>query len=178
MRHRRRAGRPLRTKLLVEITQRNVGPAIRRKIMSNASEARNIAVELTLPVMRLNLSRQRVPRQTEALHKILRKKRPGNLGQRNAVSSPSSSGSVHLAQVFRVFNSRQLAREAIGENCQFLTHSDRSCRLTVGTRKHRNSRAILSQFKKSRIQRLRTRQPHLANGSLNIERIREVIDVL
>ena len=105
MRHCRRAGRPLRTKLLVEITQGNVGPAIRRKIMSNASEARNIAVELTLPVMRLDLSRQRVPRQTKALHKILRKKRPGNLGQSNAVSSPRSSGSVHLAQVFRVFNS-------------------------------------------------------------------------
>ena len=146
--------------------------------MSNASEARNIAVELTLPVMRLNLSRQRVPRQTEALHKILRKKRPGNLGQRNAVSSPSSSGSVHLAQVFRVFNSRQLAREAIGENRQFFTHSDRSCRLTVGAREHGNIRTILSQFKKSRIQCLCTRQPYLANGSLNIEGIREVIDVL
>ena len=50
--------------------------------------------------------------------------------------------------------------------------------MTVGARKHRNIRAILSQFKKSRVQRLCTRQPHLANGSLNIECIGEVIDVL
>ena len=104
MRHRRRARGTLSTQLLVEVAHGNVGPAIRCKVVGDATKARNIAVEFALPVMGLDLSCQRIPRQSQPFNKVLREQWPRDSGQGDAVRCPGARRTVHLPQVLSVFD--------------------------------------------------------------------------
>ena len=67
VRHRRRADGPLPADL-GEVAHRDVGPHILRQPVQDPIEARDIGIELGLPIVALDLGGQRVPLQPKAFH--------------------------------------------------------------------------------------------------------------
>ena len=68
MGHSGRTGRALRRQVLVEVAHRNVAPTVGRQVMHNPISPRQVAIELTLPVVRFNLGSKRIPGKPQMLH--------------------------------------------------------------------------------------------------------------
>ena len=90
---------------------------------------------------------------------------------------PGARRTVHLPQVLSVFDARNLAGKSVDKDSQFLADRDRSCRLTVRSRKHRDISAGLGKLKQARLKSTCARQPDLADCGLNVQRVCKVIDV-
>ncbi|CRH64783.1 Uncharacterised protein [Chlamydia trachomatis] len=152
VRHSRRTGGALRCEVLVEVAHRNVGPAVGCQVVCDTSCARNVGVELCLPVVRFDLRGQRIPGQAQAFDEVASDDRPISVRDGNDVCCPSSRGAVDLAQVFGVFDACQLTSETVCKHGHFLAHGDGRCGLTVRVCQHRSICAGLSKAQQSSLQ--------------------------
>ena len=176
MRHSGRTGRTSHRNLTEE-TNRNVAPHIGAEVVQHTVEVSDIRVQLSLPVVRLNLSGQRVPGQAQVLHKTTRNILPISVRNRRIVSSVGAGCTINLAQELSSSNVLHLALQAVREHAQLLTQGGGSCRLTVSTAQHRHITAVLSQLQQNINQVLSGRNPHVLNGVLDTQRVGEVVNV-
>ena len=177
MRHGRRTGRTSHRNLTEE-TNRNVAPHIGAEVVQHAVEMSDIRVQLSLPVVRLNLSGQRVPGQTQVLHKTTRNLLPISARHRRIVRRVSTGRAINLAEELGRLHVLDLALQAVGEHAQLLTQGGGGSRLTVSTAQHRHVAAFLSQLQQNLNQVLSGRNPHVLNSILDAQRVREVVNVL
>ena len=176
MRHGRRTGRTSHRNLTEE-TNRNVAPHIGAEVVQHAVEMSDIRVQLSLPVVRLNLSGQRVPGQTQVLHKTTRNLLPISARHRRIVSSVSAGRTVNLAQELGRLHVLDLALQAVGEHAHLLAQGGGGCRLAVSAAQHRHVAAVLSQIQQNLNQLLSGGDPHVLNGVLDTQRVGEVVNV-
>ena len=162
----------------MEVIHRNVRPRVRCQVVGDAARARHVRVQLGLPVMRLDLRGQRIPRQAQALHEGTSQRRPIRARHRHDVRGPRARRAVDLAQVLRGLDARDLAGQAVREHRHFLADRHRRRRLAVRVRQHRDGRPGLGETAQAIQERADRGQPHLLGRSLDGQRVRQVVDVL
>ena len=175
----RHSGRTGRTshRNLTEETNRNVAPHIGAEVVQHAVEVRDIRVQLGLPVVRLNLSGQRVPSQTQVLYKTTRNLLPISARHRGVVRGVSTGRTINLAEELGRLHVLDLALQAVGEHAHLLAQGGGGRRLAVSAAQHRHITAVLSQLQQNINQVLSGRNPHVLNGVLDTQRVGEVVNV-
>ena len=145
--------------------------------MQHTVEMSDIRVQLSLPVVRLNLSGQRVPSQTQVLHKTTRNLLPISARHRGVVRGVSTGRTINLAEELGRLHVLDLALQAIGEHAHLLAQGGGGRRLAVSAAQHRHVAAVLSQLQQNINQLLRSGDPHVLNGVLDTQRVGEVVNV-
>ena len=84
---------------LREVAERDVGPDVGAEVVQHAVEPRDVGVELGLPVVRLDLGGERVPRQAEGLDEPAAQRRPVGAGHGGEVRAVRAGRAVELAEV-------------------------------------------------------------------------------
>ena len=147
-------------------------------MVGDAARARHVRVQLRLPVVRLDLRGQRVPRQAQALHERASQRRPIRARHRHDMRGPRARRAVDLAQVLRGLDARDLAGQTVREHRHLLADCHGGRRLSVRVRQHRNGRPGLGQAAQTIQESADRGQPHLLGRRLDGQRVRQVVDVL
>src|SRR5665811_1211825 len=94
---------------LGEVAHRDVGPEVRAEIVQDPVEAGHVAVELSLPVVALDLGGQRVPGQAKGLYERLADRGPVRAGYRRNVCAIRAGRPVELSEVLRAADPGELS---------------------------------------------------------------------
>ena len=159
VRHRRRAGRAGDGDLR-EVAERDVRPHVGGEIVQDAAGVPHAVVELDLPVVRLDLGRQRVEADAQPLDERARERRPVDVGVGGEVRRPGAGRARELGQVLGCRHLRRDALEAPDEHGELLAHGRRRGRLAVRAGEHRGIAMLLGQRAQRRRSRARSFGSH------------------
>jgi hypothetical protein len=146
--------------------------------VQHAVEPGDVGVELALPVVALDLRRERVPRQAEVLDELAAHRLPVGARHRGDVRPVGAGGAVELAEELGVLDARELALEPPGEHGELLAHRRRRRGLAVGVGEQRHVAQVGGHRRDCLDERGRPRQPDLGHGPLDHHGVRQVVDVL
>ena len=177
VRHRRRADGPLAAHLR-EVPERDVRPQVGAEVVHHPVEPRQVRIQLGLPVVALDLRRERVPREPEPLDERPADPGPVRVGHRGEVRPERAGGAVELAEVLGVADPAQLPSQPRREDGQLLAERRRRRGLPMGMREHRYAAQLAGHLGDLVDDRSRAGQPDLLDRALDHQRVREVVDVL
>ena len=146
--------------------------------MQNPVGVADAAVELGLPVVRLDLGGQRVPGEPERGDELLRDRGPVLIRVGGEVSREGAGGSAELAEVLGAFDLAPDALEAVHEDGELLAHRGGGRRLAVRVSQHRGIPQLDGEGAQGGDQRAERREPDLLDGGADRESVGEVVDVL
>jgi hypothetical protein len=134
-------------------------------------------VQLDLPVVRLDLRREHVEVDAEALDERAGQLGPVDVGGGGQMRRPGAGGAGELRQVLAAGDLRGHALEAPGEDGELLAHRRRGRGLAVRAREHRGIPVLVGERRQRVDHGAQLRQPDVLDGALDRQRVRRV-DVL
>ena len=135
-------------------------------------------VQFDLPVVRLDLGRQRVEPDAERLDELARDERPVHVGSGGEVRGPGAGRPRELAQILGCYDGAFDAGQARREHRDLLAHRRRRRGLAVRAREHSGGAMLVGEFVQPFAHRAQSGEPHALDGALHGEGVRQRIHVL
>ena len=164
---------------LGEVAEGDVAPHVGAEVVEHPVEPGQVGIQLGLPVVALDLGRQRVPGQAEALDEGLADRLPVRLGDGDDVRAVGAGRAVELAEELGPPDPGRAGAGAGGRGrrapCRASSASPagRGCGRAWGSsrRSDGHRRDLLDELGGAR-------QPHVLDGAADHEGVGEVVDVL
>jgi hypothetical protein len=146
--------------------------------VQDAVEVADRGIQLRLPVVRFDLSGQRIPLEAEGGHELARDRRPVGVGVGCEVGGEGAGGAAELAERPHRLDPRQHPLGARDEHRELFADRRGRRGLAVGAGQHRDVASIERSLAQRREHHPQPRHPDLTHRGTDGEGVREVADVL